>query len=65
WGLLKDEIRPMVTGVCFWKEEAWEACMQVLAERPRRRKLQQLPLEAIAVLYRDDESTQNGMPIAA
>ncbi len=65
WGLLKDEIRPMVTGVCFWKEEAWDACMQVLAERPRRRKLQQLPPEAIAVLYRYDESTQDGMPIAA
>ncbi len=65
WGLLKDEIRPMVTGVCFWKEEAWEACMEVLAERPRRRKHQQLPPEAIAVLYRSDESTQDDMPIAA
>jgi len=65
WGLLKDEIRPMITGVYFWKEEAWEACLQVLAERPRRRKLQQLPPEAIVVLYRYDVSSQEDMPIAA
>jgi hypothetical protein len=66
WGLLKDEIGPIVTGVCFWKEEAWEACMQVLAERPRRRTLQQLPPEAIAVLYRSDAPPQQeDMPIAA
>lgn len=65
WGLLKDEIRPMVTGVYFWKEEGWEACLQVLAERPRRRKLQQLPPEAIAVLYRYDESPHEEMLIAA
>ncbi len=65
WGLLKDEIMPMVTGVLFWKDEAWKACLEVLAERPRRRKLQQLPAEAIAVLYRCDESPQDGMPLAA
>jgi Transposase DDE domain len=65
WGLLKDEIRPMITGVYFWKEEAWETCLQVLAERPRRRKLQQLPPEAIVVLYRYDVSSQEDMPIAA
>lgn len=65
WGLLKDEIRPMVTGVYFWREEGWEACLQVLAERPRRRKLQQLPPEAIAVLYRYDESPQEEILSAA
>ena len=65
WGLLKDEIGPMVTGVSFWKKEAWEACLKVLAERPRRRKLQQLPPEAIAVIYRSDESPQEDIPIAA
>lgn len=65
WGLLKDEIMPMVTGVYFWKKEAWKACLKVLTERSRRRKLQQLPAEAIAALYRFDESTQDSMPIAA
>jgi hypothetical protein len=65
WGLLKDEIAPMVTGALFWKEEAWVACLNVLAERPRRRTLQQLPPEAIAVLYHNDEPQQECQPIAA
>ena len=65
WGLLKDEIAPMVTGALFWKEEAWTACLNVLAERPRRRTLQQLPPEAVAVLYHNDEPQQESQPIAA
>ena len=65
WGLLKDEIAPMVTGSLFWKEEAWEACLKVLAERPRRRQLQRLPLEAVAVLYSNDNDQEQGQPIAA
>jgi len=65
WGLLKDEIAPMVTGALFWKEEAWVACLNVLAERPRRRTLQQLPPEAVAVLYHNDEPQQESQPIAA
>ena len=65
WGMFKDEIAPMITGALFWKEEAWEACLKVLAERPRRRKLQQLPPEAIAVLYHSGERQQESMPIAA
>lgn len=65
WGLLKDEIAPMVTGSLFWKEEAWEACLKVLAERPRRRQLQQLPPEAVAVLYSNDNCQEEDRPIAA
>jgi len=65
WGMLKDEITPMITGALFWKEEAWEACLKVLAERPRRRTLQQLPPEAIDMLYRCDESQQDDIPVAA
>jgi hypothetical protein len=65
WGLLKDEIAPMVTGSLFWKDEAWEACLKVLAERPRRRRLQQLPPEAVAVLYTNDNGQEQGRPIAA
>ena len=45
--------------------EAWVACLKVLAERPRRRKLQQLPPEAIAVLYREEESQEEGQLMAA
>ena len=38
WGMLKDELAPMITGALFWKEDAWAVCLKVLAERPRRRK---------------------------
>lgn len=65
WGMLKDEITPMITGTLFWKEEAWQVCLTVLAERPRRRQLQQLPPEAIDVLYHRDESQQDDIPVAA
>jgi Transposase DDE domain len=65
WGMLKEEIAPMITGALFWKQAAWEACLKVLAERPRRRKLQQLPPEAIDVLYRCHASQQERQPTAA
>src|SRR2546422_417386 len=65
WGMLKDEIAPMVTGSLFWQDEAWAACLKVLAERPRRRKLQQLPPEVVAVLYHSDQRQKEGRPIAA
>jgi len=50
WGMLKDELAPIITGALFWKEDAWAACLRVLAERPRRRTLQQLPPAAIDIL---------------
>jgi hypothetical protein len=65
WGMLKDEIVPMITGALFWKEDAWAACLKVLVERPRRRLLQQLPPEALAVLYHCEASKQEGMLRAA
>jgi hypothetical protein len=65
WGMLKDEIAPMITGALFWQDTAWEACLKVLVERPRRRKLPQLPPEVINVLYRCDASQQEEPPVAA
>jgi hypothetical protein len=65
WGMLEEEMTPLITGSLFWKEEAWEVCLKVLAERPRRRKLPQLPPEVIAVFYRCDVSQQAGMLLAA
>jgi Transposase DDE domain len=65
WGMLKDEIAPMITGALFWQQDAWAACLKVLAERPRRRKLQQLPPAAVDVLYRGDASEHEDKPIAA
>jgi Transposase DDE domain len=38
WGMLKDELAPMMTGALFWQADAWAACLKVLMERPRRRK---------------------------
>lgn len=65
WGMLKDELAPLITGALFWKEDAWAACLKVLVERPRRRTLQRLPPEALDGLYRCEASKQEGMPIAA
>jgi Transposase DDE domain len=65
WGMLQEEMAPRMTGALFWKEDAWAACLKVLVERPRRRILQQLPPEALDVLYRCEASKQEGMPSAA
>ena len=65
WGMLKDEIAPMITGALFWKEDAWAACLKVLMERPRRRTLQQLPPAALDILYRCNASQRRWEPIAA
>jgi hypothetical protein len=64
-GMLKEEIAPMITGALFWHRDAWVACLKVRAERPRRRKLQQLPPKAIAVLYREEESQEESQLMAA
>ena len=65
WGMLKDELAPMITGALCWKEDGWAACLKVLMERPRRRKLPQLPPAALDVLYRCDASYPEGEPMAA
>jgi DDE family transposase len=65
WGMLKDEIAPMITGALFWQPDAWAACLKVLAARPRRRTWQQLPPAAVDVLYRCDASEQEDKLIAA
>ena len=65
WGMLKEVIAAMITGALFWKDEAWAACLKVLAERPRRRHLQQLPPAAIALLYRHETSSFEEVPLAA
>jgi hypothetical protein len=65
WGMLKDELAPIITGALFWKEDAWAACLKVLMERPRRRTLQLLPPTALDILYRCNASQQEGEPIAA
>ncbi len=58
--MLKDEMAPMSTGALFWQENAWAACLQVLVERPRRRKLQRLPSAAL-----DEHSLKAGHSMAS
>jgi hypothetical protein len=63
--MLQEKIAPRIPGALCWQEDAWEACLKVLAERPRRRKGHRLPPEAIDILYGGDVSKQEGMPMAA
>jgi len=65
WGMRKEELAPMRTGAMFWKEDAGAACWKVVAERPRRSKVQQLPPAAIDLLYRCNASQPEGEPTAA
>jgi len=47
---MQEAITPMISGALSWQSAHWEPCVQVLAERLRRRKLQQLPAEACIIL---------------
>lgn len=49
WKLLRDEVAPRITGLLSCPHPQWGRCLQVLAERPRRRQLQRLPQEVIYV----------------
>jgi hypothetical protein len=44
WKALNDEAITLITGALYWKPEQRKAAVDVLKERPRRRKLQTLPL---------------------
>lgn len=43
WKLLHQELAITLSGVCHWDLRRWQACLEVLQERPRRRQLQTLP----------------------
>lgn len=47
WKLIKDEVDVCILSVAQRRATHWEACVEVLAERPRRRQLQRLPEEVI------------------
>jgi hypothetical protein len=56
WKRMQDEVGVHVLGVEAWREEGWEACMKVIMERPRHRKLQRLP-DAVIDMY-------HGLPLS-
>jgi hypothetical protein len=43
WKLLRQELALMIPGVWQWNLSHWQECLEVMQERPRRRKLQTLP----------------------
>lgn len=43
WKMLKQPFDQIISAVALWNPQRWAECMQKLAERPRRRQLQQLP----------------------
>jgi hypothetical protein len=49
WKLLCDEVAPRMTGLPSCPHPQWGLCLQILAERPRRRQLQRLPQEVIMI----------------
>lgn len=51
WKRLQDELTPRMTGVQSWPPALWPACWPGLVERPRRRKLQRLPIEGTLDLH--------------
>ena len=65
WKRIQDEVGVHVLGVEAWREEGWEACMKVIMERPRRRKLQRLPDEVIDMYHGLPTSDQEELGEAA
>jgi hypothetical protein len=43
WKLLRQELAVAISGVVMWNLSRWHACIEVMQERPRRRRLQTLP----------------------
>jgi len=52
WKVLPDAVAPHMTGVLAWPPTSWVPCLPVLFERPRRRQLQRLPIDATTILHR-------------
>jgi hypothetical protein len=50
WKLSQDAVSVHILGVAAWRDEGWEACVKVIMERPRRRKLPRLP-DAVIDMY--------------
>jgi len=43
WKLLRQELTITLSGGCHWDLRRWQACLEVIQERPRQRQLQTLP----------------------
>jgi hypothetical protein len=65
WKLIKNEVDECIVGVQGRQAVAWRACVEMLAERPRRRKLQRLPEEVVMHNQGIPEASQDEIPQAA
>jgi hypothetical protein len=65
WQLIKDEVDGCIVGVLGRQEAAWGACVEMLAERPRQRKLQRLPEEVVLCNQGLPEASLDEFPQAA
>ncbi len=52
WKRIRQEIDTMINEVSKWNLSRWEACMEVMQERPRQRPLQTLPDRVVALIER-------------
>jgi hypothetical protein len=52
WKLMQKAVEPLITLPMCWKVEAWPAALKSLAERPRKRRLQTLPIKVVVWLQR-------------
>jgi Transposase DDE domain len=50
WKLVAAEVKSVVLG--HLRNEQWAECLEALAERPRKRKLQKLPAGVVTLLHR-------------
>lgn len=48
--MVQERMRGLITAAMFWQAQVWGICLEVLQERPRKRKLQQLPEGARALV---------------
>ena len=52
WKRIKHEIDSMIKAVSQWDLSRWDACVEVMQERPRQRQLQILPARVVALIER-------------
>lgn len=50
WKLADAEVKRVILG--YWRNEQWAECLEALAERQRKRKLQKLPAGVVTLLHR-------------
>ncbi|MCP4934756.1 MAG: transposase [bacterium] len=52
WKRIRQEIDTMINEVSKWNLSRWDACLEVMQERPRQRPLQTLPARVVVLIER-------------